>query len=143
MNSQNCWWLTIVSGLLLASPVQAASLTLGCSGTLTTMHVSQVGVASDTGKENIVDFSVVIDFDQRTVSGFGGGGPLPITAVDVNSVTFAGSQKGAAVDQHIGGSVDRITGKIDATERQYFATLDDAREILEWDLRCRPTRRLF
>src|SRR5262245_55601269 len=71
-------WLTIVAGLLLASPVQAGSLTLGCSGTLMTTHVPREGVAGDPEKENIVDFSVVIDFDQRTVSGFWAWGPLPI-----------------------------------------------------------------
>jgi hypothetical protein len=60
--------------------------------------------------ENIVDFSVVIDFDQRTVSGFGYWGPLPITAVDVNSVTFFGSRKDIGLDQNIGGSCLRLIG---------------------------------
>jgi len=63
------------TGLLLAlsiivSPAQAASLTLGCSGTVSTTAVPKVGVAGDPQKENIVDMSVVVDFDKRSVSGF-------------------------------------------------------------------------
>jgi hypothetical protein len=146
MNHQNRWWLTIVAGLLLASPVQARSLTLGCSGTLTTTHVSKSGTESDPEKESIKDFSVVIDFDQRTVSVSAPWmhGPFSITGSDANSVTFSGSTDlGPGFIGHIGGTIDRITGKFDATERWPSPGDVDITSITSWDLRCQPTRRLF
>jgi hypothetical protein len=54
---------------LTAPPAQAASLTLGCSGTVTTTHLPKNGMASDPEKESVVDMSVVVNFDERTVSG--------------------------------------------------------------------------
>ena len=135
---------TALAGLLLTlplAPVQAASLTLGCSGTMTTTHVSKNGTESDPEKESIKDFSVVIDSDRRTVS-LPTGGPFSITASDANSVTFSGSiEPGQGFIGHIGGTVDRITGKFDATER--WRTPAGDVDIASWDLRCQPTRRLF
>ena len=127
---------------------QAAPLTLGCSGTLTTTQVPKEGVANDPEKENVVDLSVVIDFEQRTVSGFlremsGINTPLPITAVDANSVTFKGSNKESKskIQSFIDGTVDRITGKIDAEARVHWGT--GSFTIMSYDLRCKPTTPLF
>ena len=85
--------------LLLAlpwfAPAQAASLTLGCSGTLTTTEVPKNGVASDPKAEKIVDFSLVVDFDRHGVSGFwtqmnGVHDMIPITAIVASSFTGCG-----------------------------------------------------
>src|SRR5262249_43053519 len=122
-----------------------ASLTLGCSGTLTTTQVPKDGVAGDPEKESMVDFSVVVDFDRRAVSGFWKewNGPhdlIPITVVDANAVTFMGSKKGPS-DKSISGTIDRITGKVDAFETWLWP--NGRMSLLAWDFRCRPTKPLF
>src|SRR5438874_931402 len=93
-------WLPGMVAVLafITSPGHAASLALGCSGTLTTTELPKAGLASDPQKETIVDLSVVIDLDRRAVSGFwtemnGVHNVIPITAVDANSITFKGTRK--------------------------------------------------
>ena len=86
----------VLTGLLLAAPfvansAQATSLTPGCSGTLTTTELPKDKVANDPTKESLVDFSVVVDFDRRSVSGFwiqmnGVHDLIPIIAIDAQSV---------------------------------------------------------
>jgi hypothetical protein len=136
-----------LAGLLLtlASPAQAASLTLGCSGAVTTREIPKDSVAADPQKESVVDMSVVVDLDQRIVSGFwaelsGLHNPLPITVIDANSVTFKGQQKVGQTDAYIEGTVDRITGKVDAKETWIWRS---GSTWIIWDLRCRPTKPLF
>src|ERR1700730_17148933 len=105
--------------LVLVSPSigLAATLTVGCSGTLTTSNVPKDGVQSDPEKDSIADFSVVVDTTRRTVSGFwsfenGLGNDLPIVAETSNSITFKGRDK-RIIEKSIEGTVDRITGKVD------------------------------
>jgi hypothetical protein len=135
---------TLIAAALSAS-AQAASLTLGCSGTLTTTFVPKNRVANDPEKESIADFSVIVDFEKRAVSGFwsdlnGLHDQIPITASDANSVTFQGRKK-ETIEKSISGSVDRITGKIDADETWLWQT--GSLTLMSWDLHCKPTERLF
>ena len=85
-----------MGALLFVAPAQAASLTLGCSGTLTTMQVPKDGVAPEPEKENVSDYSVVVDLDRRAVFAFwfenrnerllnNVHSALPITKVDVTA----------------------------------------------------------
>lgn len=137
----------------VALPAQAASLTLGCSGTVVTGKIPKVGVAPDEGKDNVSDYSVVVDLDRRAVFGFwfeigqeglGGGGvhtALPITQTDANTVTFEARRKQGALDRYITGSVDRITGAVSAYDS--FSFPDGSTTVQSWDLHCKPTRPLF
>jgi hypothetical protein len=59
-----------VAMVSIGSARRAASLTLGCSGTLTTTDMPKDQMASDPKAENIVDFSLVIDFERKSISGF-------------------------------------------------------------------------
>ena len=141
----------VLAGLLLAvsfdaSSAQANSLTLKCSGTLMTTDVSKENDVSGPKNENIVDLSVVVDLDQRSVSGLlrqtdGVHSPIPIVAIDTNSVKFHGSINEPLLDKSIVGTVDGITGKIDAFETQRWrgGTLRN----MTWDLRCKITKPLF
>ncbi len=132
--------------VFVTSSAQAASLTLGCSGTVTTTEVPKNGVAGEPLKEKVADWSVVVDFDRRTVSGFwaeknGLHTPLPITAVDANSVTFKGVRKFVASDASIEGTVDRVTGYVHADETTLWS--NNSLSLLTYDLRCKPTKPLF
>jgi hypothetical protein len=137
--------------LLAAGPTQAAPLTLGCSGTITTTQLPKDAVASDPEKENVADISVIVNFEQRTVSGLwldkDASGryfqkPLPIDAVDANSVSFRGRRGDKnSIQYSIEGTVDRITAKTDATETWLWPS--GSLTTMVWDLRCRPTKPLF
>lgn len=136
----------LLSLLFVATSAGAASLTLGCSGTLTTTDVPKDKVANDPKEEKIFDFSVVVDFDRRSVSGFwvqmnGVHDLIPITAVDANSVTFKDSKNESMLDKSIFGTIDRITGKIDAFETSLWPA--GSLRNMTWDLRCKPTKPLF
>ena len=60
----------LVSVLIVSSDAQAASLTLGCTGTVTTSIVPKKGVIPDPDKNNVSDYSVVVDLDRHAVFGF-------------------------------------------------------------------------
>ena len=134
-----------------ASPAEAASLTLACAGTLATTNVPKGGVAPDPEKENVSDFSVVVDLDRRVVFGFWFDTPkrtitdavhtaLPITQADPNGVYFEAHRKEKAIDEGIHGSVDRITGAVSAMDIKLYPSGN--MQTLDWDLHCKPTRPL-
>jgi len=54
-----------VSVLIVSSDAQAASLSLGCTGTVTTSNVLKDGVVPDPDKDNVSDYSVVVDLECR------------------------------------------------------------------------------
>jgi hypothetical protein len=138
--------------VITASPAEAASLTLGCAGTLTTTNVPKGGVAPEPEKENVSDFSIVVDLDRRAIFGFWFDTPkrtltdavhtaLPITQADPNGVYFEAHRNENAIDEGIFGSVDRITGAVSAMENKLF--LSGNLQTTAWDLHCKPTRPLF
>lgn len=138
----------IAAALLLCAPApaMAASLTLGCSGTLTSSHVPKVGVAADPEKERIEDYSVVVDFDQKAVTGFwsdlnGVNNLIPIIASDANKITFRATKKIAGSEKSIDGTVDRITAATQATDTTLYSS--GSMTVMIWDLRCKPTRPVF
>ncbi|HJZ77292.1 MAG TPA: hypothetical protein VKE51_36420 [Vicinamibacterales bacterium] len=132
-----------ILALLLAFPfapsAQAAPLTLGCAGSLTTTTVPRDGVAADP-IEDIVDISVIVDFDKRAVSGFwfdlNGHDLIQITAADANAVTFNRVRRYGSLEQSIRGTVDRSTGKIDAREALFWRSGNLSH--VTWDLSCTP-----
>jgi len=140
--------ITRIAAILLLcvpEPVMADALTLGCSGTVTSSSIPKDGIAADPTKEDIKDFSVVVDFDHKAVSGFwaelNGVHPLlPIVAADANSITFKASKKVGTFDSYIEGSVDRITGATQAMETHVYPK---STTMMNWDLYCKPTRPLF
>ena len=132
---------------LLSAQAQAAPLTLGCSGIVTSSELSKHGIPGEPEKKNVVGMSIVVDFDQRTVAGFwteedGVHNLLPITEFDANSVSFRGTKgKKDSVLFFIEGTVDRITGKVDANEISYWRS--GGQGFLVWDLQCKPTKPIF
>ena len=140
---------TIVFTLLLACvSAVAASLTLGCSGKLATTHIPKIGVAEDPQEDTVKAFSVVVDFDRKAVSGFWADENanltnlwLPITSVDANGVTFGGTRKYFGGDNTINGTVDRITGAVEAIDT--VLQKDGGMTMRSWELYCKPTKPLF
>ena len=61
----------LVSVLIVSSDAQAASLSLECTGTVTTSNVPKDGVVPDPDKDNVSDYSVVVDPTDMPYSVFG------------------------------------------------------------------------
>ena len=59
-----------MSVLIVSSDAQAGSLSLECTGTVTTSNVPKDGVVPDPDKDNVSDYSVVVDLDRYAVFGF-------------------------------------------------------------------------
>ena len=143
-------FLSCLTLILLAAPppAYATAFTLGCSGLIKRTEDPKGSVAGDEKKENVEDMSLIIDLDRRTVSGFWSqgniGGPqtlVPIISTDSNGVTFEARRgEEGAVLQTIRGTVDRITGKVDALE----TSISKNNTLYKsYDLRCKRTKPLF
>ena len=140
-----------MSVLIVSSDAQAASLTLGCTGTVTTSNVPKDGVVPDPDKDNVPDYSVVVDVDRAAVFGFWFETPttgmaaaqtaLPITDADAIGIFyFVARRKQSAIAESIYGSVDLITGVVSAMENKLYPSGDV--QTTEWDLHCKSTRPL-
>jgi hypothetical protein len=98
-------------GFIAAAQAQPVTLTLACKGTVTSFAGTQTGPTS---------MGIIVNFTARTVQGFGFPGlidyPVTITAANDVTVAFSGSQDiGLGSLSSIHGSIDRVTGGVEAT----------------------------
>ncbi len=141
--------LSIVTALLaatIASPqVRAATVTLGCAGTVTRTYVLKNGVAMEPRKEPVNDYSVVLDLDRSVVFAFwyestghliaSVPAALPIREANASSVSFEADRRVGRTEGHITGGVDRGTGAVKADDFTTFS--GGASQHQNWDLHCR------
>ena len=119
--------------LIVSSDAQAAFLSLGCTGTVTTSNVPKDGVVPDPDKDNVSDYSVVVDLDRHAVFGFWFETPttgttaaqtaLPITQAIATGIYFVARRKQSAIAASIYGSVDPMTGAVSAMENKLYPSL--------------------
>ena len=134
----------IIVALLQLLPVMATGeaqstlpLTLGCSGT---------ALNGQTNTE-IADLPIVVDFDRHTVSGSfwvapnGVYTPIPITTIDADSIDFQGINRSDLVTSSITGSIDRITGTVQASGTTLLQ--NGNKSVAFYNLQCKPTKPLF
>ena len=130
--------LAVMLGL---STAQAAdeTLTLACQGTT----VSGV----EDAKPEPVSMGIIVNFTNRTVQGFGSPGlidyPVKITAWNDVTVAFSGSHVFANQQLSIMGSIDRVTGDVEATDLSTDTKTHQTVFSLQYTLKCRPTQRMF
>jgi hypothetical protein len=87
---------------------------------------------------------IIVNFTNKTVQGFGAPGvldyPVQITASNDVTVAFLGTDDRSR--SSIRGSIDRVTGDVEAT-----STVTDAKTYntlyLKYALKCSPTQRMF
>jgi hypothetical protein len=120
-----------------AAQAQQTALTLACKGTMTS--------ALDE-KPQPVSMGIVVNFTTRTVAGFGSPGmldyPVKITGVDDVTVVFGGSARFGDVENSILGSIDRVTGDVEATTTIANVKSNNASHT-GYTLKCRPAQRMF
>jgi hypothetical protein len=66
--------------------------------------------------------------------------PVNITGINEVTVTFGGSRRSGWGDNNLSGTIDRVTGDVEAN-----STLTDGKHsaTITYSLKCRPTQRLF
>jgi hypothetical protein len=135
----------IVTVLMLASltSLQAqvgAALTLACNGATS-------DEMSEDAKREPISMGIIVNFTTRTVQGFGAPGlldyPVKVTGVDDVTVVFSGSRTIGGVSMSINGTIDRITGDVQASETSINTKTSNYVSATNYVLKCRPTQRMF
>jgi bifunctional non-homologous end joining protein LigD len=134
--------VALLASLLSTQASGDSTLTLACQGT-TTWAVADA-------KPEPFRMSIMVDFTKGTVQGFGTPGsnlgddfPLKITGMNDVTIAFGGQSRVLHVEWSINGTIDRVTGDVEATSTQTDAkTLQNVSSLI-YTLKCRPTQRLF
>jgi hypothetical protein len=131
----------VTCGLVTAQAADA-TLTLACKGTVTR------GAQPD--KPEPVSMGIIVNFTARTVQGFGYPGfaglmdfPVKITAWNEVTVAFEGSDSHAVIENSINGSIDRVTGDVEATSNATDVKTGHPVSWTFYALKCRPAQRMF
>jgi hypothetical protein len=132
-------FLMIGSLLLVASAADAqqpATLTFACKGTTTW-----------GGQESPYKMSVILNFTDRTVQGFGTPGlldyPVRITGANDVMIVFGGSQEMAGSVASTQGSIDRVTGDLEAATTLTDQKTSKTYSTTTYSLQCKPAQRMF
>jgi len=116
------------------------TLTLACEGTAT------VGTMGDA-KPEPVSMGIIVNFTKQTVHGFGYPGltdyPVNITGANEVTVAFVGRRdRGFSKDSTM-GSIDRVTGDLEATLTTTDSKTGKTITSTSYALKCRPAQRMF
>lgn len=118
-------------------PAQAADTTLACQGTL----ISEWGSTGSARKSSeVINIGIIVDLQKGTVTGLEPTAPLTIDDLTETMISFSGSSYwDKKVAWKMSGTLDRITGSLVAVSNRY----QDPKNMLSFDLQCRPTQRMF
>jgi hypothetical protein len=115
------------------------TLTLACQGT--------TAAGYEDAKPEPISMGIIVNFTKRTVQGFGHPGlidyPVQITAWNDVTVAFRGSYVFTDQQLSITGSIDRVTGDVEATDLSTDTKTHNTVSSLQYTLKCRPTQRMF
>jgi hypothetical protein len=137
---RTCSRMIALSAMIACGLAQAAepTLTLACQGTTTRLMVDPI-------KPEPVSMGLIVNFTDRTVQGFGLPGVMDysvkITAWNEVTVSFLGSEN--KYRSTIRGSMDRVTGDVEATSMVTDAKTGDIVISISYALKCRPAQRMF
>jgi hypothetical protein len=131
---------TAVLVLATAAQAQPNSLTLACKGTTT------FG-SGEEAKPEPISMGIIVNFTTRTVQGFGTPGwddyPVRITAANDVTVVFKGSSEILTSLASINGTIDRVTGDVEATSMLFNQKTSKVIAQTIYALQCRPAQRIF
>jgi hypothetical protein len=84
---------------------------------------------------------IVVNFTARTVQGLEF--PVKIASVDETTINFGGSEPNGSTSWTITGSIDRVTGDMNAMSILIDAKTSMQLDSLTYALKCRPAQRMF
>jgi hypothetical protein len=132
--------IILVAGLsTMAQAAETGTLTLACKG------MTALGDANP----DPVSMGLIVNFTTGTVQGFGNPGlldyPVKITGINDVTVAFGGGSERQLTSDHVSitGSIDRVTGDVEATKIMANAKTGNVYASLTYSLKCRPTQRMF
>jgi hypothetical protein len=117
---------------------QITTITLSCNGT----NKLTATTAADQKPDPIKDLGIIVNLADHTVtfSEY----VVPITSITATEVSFSGKQTTRVVVPGVkpkpftvSGTIDRVTGYASINWSYRFGNNND------WELTCRPTKRLF
>ena len=134
------WALLVLGNLLTVAQAQPGALTLACKGTTTVTTMPDA-------KPEPVSMGIIVNFTTRTVQGFGYPGlldyPVKVTGANDVMVVFKGSHDDGSSVSSTTGSIDRVTGDVEATAsliaKKTFTTITST----SYALQCKPAQRMF
>jgi hypothetical protein len=92
-----------------AEDTAAAALALACEGTVD----DKINLDA---KSKPISMGIIVNFAARTVTGFTGANfPVAITRIDDGRILFRGLNLNSASFAAVYGSIDRVTGAVEAT----------------------------
>ena len=126
---------------MTAQAAEPETLTLACKGT-TTLDLGYEGA-----KPEPISMGIVINFSAGTVQGFGNPGaldyPVKITGANKVTVAFLGSLETRYSNYRTQGSINRVTGDVEAISMVYDSKTGNILAQTAYTLQCRPTQRMF
>jgi hypothetical protein len=135
--------IILVVGLsTTAQAVETGTLTLACKGTV---------VDNYNGPEpEQLSMGLIVNFTTGAVEGFilpdipkWGYYPVNIERMNEVIVTFSGSGGTGGINSSMSGTIDRVTGDVDASHTDTDAKTGKMLNQTTYSLKCRPTQRLF
>jgi hypothetical protein len=125
----------MVAGLsMTAQAAEPATLTLACKGTVTDM--------TPNAKPEPLSMGLIVNLTARTIlgsAGPGSGTPVDILFMDDVTVTFFGSYSDQYRRWRLSGTIDRVTGDLEATNINEMEKTSSE----SWTLKCKPAQRMF
>jgi hypothetical protein len=131
--------LLLTWSFVATAQAQQTTLTLACKGTTTAPMMSD-------DKPQPVSMGIIVNFSARTVQGFVSPGlefPVKITAANDVTIEFSGYQQLPSSLHSILGSIDRVTGDVEATSLITDPKTSKSISQTTYTLQCRPTQRMF
>lgn len=131
----------LILGLSFTTGAQAQPnmLTLACKGTTTLTSVPDA-------KPEPVSMGLIVNWTTRTVQGFSSPDwdiPANVKAVNDVIIAFGGQQEIFGGLSIFMGTIDRVTGDVDATSTVYEQKTYKVVTQTTWALKCRPAQRMF
>ena len=131
--------MLLLCGFATTAQARPMTVTLACKGTTTAGY--------QDAKPEPISIGVMVNLTARTVQGFGFLGfidiPVRITAANDVTVAFEGSQQVLASESSIMGSLDRVTGAMEATSTLSDPTTNHIISQTAYALQCKPAQRMF
>jgi hypothetical protein len=136
------WRVIALTAMVAGSTAHAAdtTLTLACEGTKTETFYGR-------SERRNVSLSIIINFAARTVTGFREEErlvELTIDDISETTISFAGSNSAAMVSYNMNGTIDRVTGTVEAGLTSFP---EEGHGLKTWTssyaLKCKPAQRMF
>ena len=137
--------LMMVTFLSMTAEAADETLPLACQGTVTET------VMEEEKKPEPISMGILVNFTNSTVQGFGNPDPnedfpIKITGLSEVIISFQGKRPDnskAATDRRIEGTIDRVTGDVNATDTLTNLKASKIAYSTRYALKCRPTQRMF